>query len=44
LLGFIAAALNIVIWAVIMIFIIYVIFSLLSCLVGAGGFGFRALH
>jgi hypothetical protein len=45
LLGFIAAALNIVIWAVILIFIIYVIFALLSCLVGGvGGFGWRPLR
>jgi hypothetical protein len=44
LLGFIAAALNIVIWAAILIFIIYVIFALLSCLLGAGGFGFRPLR
>jgi len=37
LLGFIAAALNIVIWAVIMIAVIYLIFALLSCLIGAVG-------
>lgn len=37
LLGFVAAALNIVIWAVIMIAIIYLIFDLISCLVGATG-------
>src|SRR5262245_52589401 len=37
LLGFVAAALNIVIWAVIMIAVIYLIFALLSCLIGAVG-------
>jgi hypothetical protein len=37
LLGFVAAALNIVIWAIIMIAVIYLIFALLSCLIGAVG-------
>jgi hypothetical protein len=37
LLGFVAAALNIVIWAVIMIAIIYLVFALISCLVGSAG-------
>ena len=37
LLGFVAAALNIVIWAILMIAIIYFIFALLSCLVGSVG-------
>jgi hypothetical protein len=44
LLGFVAAALNIVIWAMILIFIIWVIFALLSCLLGVGGFGWRPLR
>jgi hypothetical protein len=39
-LGFLAAALNIIIWAIVMIAIIYFIFALLSCLLGAAG-GFR---
>lgn len=37
-LGFVAAALNIIIWAIIMIAIIYLIFTLISCLVGAAAF------
>lgn len=37
LLGFLAAALNIVIWAIIMIAVIYLIFTLLGCLLGAVG-------
>ena len=37
LLGFVAAALNIVIWAILMIAVIYLIFALLSCLVGSIG-------
>jgi len=37
LLGFIAAALNIIIWAVIVIFVIWLIFMLLSCLLGGAG-------
>jgi hypothetical protein len=37
-LGFVAAALNIVIWAIIMIAIIYLIFTLIGCLVGAAAF------
>jgi hypothetical protein len=37
LVGFLAAALNIVIWAILMIAIIYLIFSLLSCLIGSVG-------
>lgn len=43
LLGFVAAALNIVIWAIIMIAIIYLIFSLIACLIGAVG-GLRLPH
>lgn len=42
-LGFVAAALNIVIWAIIMIAIIYLIFSLIACLLGAAG-GLRFPH
>lgn len=37
LLGFVAAALNIVIWAILMIAVVYLIFALLSCLVGSVG-------
>jgi hypothetical protein len=37
-LGFVAAALNIVIWAIIMIAIIYLIFMLIGCLIGAAAF------
>jgi hypothetical protein len=37
LIGFLAAALNIVIWAILMIAIIYLIFALLSCLLSAVG-------
>lgn len=36
LLGFVAAALNIIVWAVIMIFVLWLIFMLLSCLIGSG--------
>lgn len=35
---------TIVLWAIVAIFVVYIIFGLLSCLVGAGGFhvgGFR---
>ena len=35
--GIIAAAINIVLWAVIAIFVIYICFALISC-VGGGGF------
>ncbi len=33
------AAINIVLWAVIAIFVIYFIFALISCLMSAGGGG-----
>lgn len=36
LLGFIAAALNIIVWAIITIFIIWLIFALIGCLLGGG--------
>lgn len=36
--GVLAQAINIVLWAVICIFVIYVVFDLVSCLIGAGGF------
>jgi hypothetical protein len=36
-LGFVAAALNIIIWAIIMIAIIWFIFALIGCLLGAAG-------
>jgi uncharacterized membrane protein len=40
-LGWVAAALNIIIWAIIMIAIVLFIFSLIGCLLGAvGGFHF----
>ena len=35
--GIIAQAINIVLWAVICIFIIWVCFMLISCLIGMGG-------
>lgn len=38
--GVIMAAINIVMWAVIAIFVIYVCFALISCLVGGGGLAF----
>lgn len=34
--GIIAQAINIVLWAVIAIFVIYIVFGLLSCLLGGG--------
>lgn len=34
----VAQAINIVLWAVIAIFVIYICFALIACLVGAGGF------
>lgn len=36
--GVLAQVINIVLWAVIIIFVIYVCFGLISCLMGAGGF------
>lgn len=35
--GFLAAAVGIIIWAVIVIFIIWLVFTLVSCLLGSGG-------
>ena len=32
-----AQAINIILWAVVAIFVIYIIFALLSCLIGMGG-------
>jgi hypothetical protein len=28
---------NIIVWAIIVIFVIYIVFDLLSCLIGSGG-------
>jgi len=39
--GFIAAALNIIIWAIIVLFILWLIFMLIGCLVGGGGWPLR---
>lgn len=36
--GPLGAIINIVLWAIVVIFIIYVAFALLGCLMGAGGF------
>jgi hypothetical protein len=36
--GPLGAIINIVLWAIVVIFIIYVLFALLGCLIGAGGF------
>jgi hypothetical protein len=33
----IAQVINIVLWAVVCIFVIYIVFALLSCLLGGGG-------
>ena len=38
--GVIAQIINIVIWAVVVIAIIYIAFGILSCLVGSGGLSF----
>lgn len=35
--GIIAQAINIVLWAIIAIFVIYICFALISCLMGSGG-------
>jgi hypothetical protein len=32
-----AQAINIILWAIVCIFVIYIIFALLSCVVGMGG-------
>jgi len=34
----VGAVLNIVLWAVVAIFVIYICFALISCLIGGGGF------
>ena len=39
----IGQVLEIILWAVLAIIAIYIIFALLSCLIGAGGFHFPAL-
>ena len=38
-----AQIINIILWAVVVIFVIYIIFSLLSCLIGMGGGGLSLL-
>jgi hypothetical protein len=35
--GVLMRAIDIVVWAIIVIFVIYVIFALISCLMGGGG-------
>lgn len=42
--AFLVAALNIIIWAFLMIALISFVFGLISCLVGAGGFSFMPPH
>ena len=43
--GNLMAIINIFIWAVVVIFVIYVAFALISCLLGAGGgFGLFPRH
>ncbi len=39
-----AQAINIILWAVVAIFVIYIIFALLSCLVGMGGVSLLPPH
>jgi len=39
--GFLAAAINIIIWVVIMLFILWLIFTLLGCLLGSVGWPLR---
>ena len=39
-----AQAINIILWAVVCIFVIYIIFALLSCLVGMGGVSLLPPH
>jgi hypothetical protein len=39
-----AQAINIILWAVVCIFVIYIIFALLSCVVGMGGVGLLPPH
>lgn len=36
-LGILGQALNIVLWAVICIYVIYIVFALIGCLIGMGG-------
>jgi hypothetical protein len=38
-----AQVINIVLWAIVCIFVIYIVFALLSCLIGAGGGGLSLL-
>lgn len=42
--GVIAAAINIVLWAIIAIFVIYICFALISCLAGGGGLSLLPHH
>ena len=38
-----AQIVNIILWAIVVIFVIYIAFSLLSCLIGMGGHGLSLL-
>lgn len=40
----IAQVINIVLWAVVCIFVIYIAFALLSCLIGGGGLSLLPPH
>ena len=37
-------ALNIILWAVVAIFVVYIVFALLSCLIGMGGMSLLPPH
>lgn len=36
-------AVNIILWAVVIIYVIYIVFALLGCLAGGGGLSFPAM-
>ena len=40
----VAQVINIILWAIVCIFVIYIIFALLSCLVGMGGVSLLPPH
>lgn len=40
----IPATINIIIWAIVVIFVIYVVADLLLCAIGGGGFGLPRSH
>jgi hypothetical protein len=39
-----AQAVNIILWAVVCVFVIYIVFALLSCLIGMGGVSLLPPH